>query len=277
MVQDMSISSLQSKTYLVRSGDNLDLIARTNGYRDWQVIYKSKCNERLRVVRPNPNLIKAGDLVMLPPRAADIREALQTRLDRLRSLRTATDSLFAQMQRELDDEFKEVERAGTSVDVANDVLNIFKGLSKMCWKGYKTLEMGAEDLSKANKELAKDALDMPKEQLETIALKTFADQQDQPQTVQLMNSVWLFSAVVVRSWLDINSPSYWAGVLAELRQGSSVRVAITRRPADVLLGAKQRLAETRRKALEQIDLKVRDTERLLATFRGPISIPLPMK
>jgi hypothetical protein len=271
------IIPLQAKTYLVRPGDNLDSIARANGYRDWQVIYKSKCNERLRMTRPDPNLIKAGDLVMLPPRAGDIRDALQARLDRLRLVRADADSLFAQMQRELDDQFREVERVGAGVDVANDVLNIFKSLGMMCWKGYKTLEMGAEELSKANTELAKDALNMPKEQLETVVLKTFAEQPEQPQTVKLMNTVWLFSAVVVRSWLDINSPSYWAGVAAELKQGSSVRAALTRRPADVLSEAKRRLSETRSKALEQIDLKVRDTERLLSTFRVPVSIPLPIK
>jgi len=275
--QPMNITPLQPKMYLVRQGDNLDSIARTNGYRDWQVIYNSKCNERLRLARKDPNLIKAGDLVMLPPRAADIRASLQARLDRLRGLRKETESLFDQIQRELDAGFKQVERVGTSVDVANDVLNIFKGLSTMCWRGYKTLEMGAEDLARANKELAKDALDMPKEQLETLTLKTFADKLDSPQTVQVMNSVWLFSAVLVRSWLDITSPSYWAGVVAELNQGSSVRVAVTRRPAEIFSTATQKLAENRKKALEQIDVKVRDTERLLNACKGPISVPLPMK
>jgi hypothetical protein len=273
----MSIIPLQPKMYFVREGDNLDLIAKTNGYRDWSVIYKSKCNERLRWVRGNPNLIKAGDLVMLPPRATDIRASLQARLDRLRAVRKDAESLFDQIQRELDSEFKKVERTGNSVDTANDVLNIFRGLSKMCWKGYKALDMGAEELSRANRELAKDALDLAKDPIETLTLKTFAEQLDSPQTVQIMNSVWVFSAVLVRSWLDVTSPSYWAGVAAELNQGSSVKMALTRRPAEVFATASQKLAENRKKAVEQIDLKVRDTERLLNAFRGPISVPLPMK
>ena len=118
---------------------------------------------------------------------------------------------------------------------------------------------------------------MPKDQFETVTLKTFADQLDQPQTVQLMNSVWMFSATVVRSWLDITSPSYWAGVVAELRQGSSLRTAVTRRPADVHASARAKLAGVRCTALQQIDAKLRETEHLLSACGGEISVPLPLK
>lgn len=273
----MTVVPLVAQTYSVKSGDNLDAIAKAHGYRDWQVIYKSKCNARLRALRPNPNLIKPGDLVALPPRAADIRATLQKRLERLRAARVEAEQLFDSLDRELDADFRKVETTGTTVDAAADVLKVLVGLSKLCWKGYKTLEMGAEELTKANKELAKEALDMAKDPLETLVLKTFAGQLDQPQTVQLMNSVWLFSSTVVRAWLDITSPSYWAGVIAELRQGSSFRTAVTRRPADVKATASARLAEVRRTALQQIDAKLRDTERLLSACRTEISTPLPLR
>jgi len=163
------------------------------------------------------------------------------------------------------------------VDAAADVAQIFAGLGQLCWRGYKTLEMGAEELTKANKELAKDALDMSKEPLENLTLKTFADQLDQPQTVQLMNSVWMFSSVVVRSWLDITSPSYWAGVRVERQQGSSWQTALTRRPSDIRASASERLAGVRRAALQQLDARVRQTERLLNSCEREISIPLPLK
>ena len=273
----MTLVPLVAKTYMVKTGDSLDAIARANGYRDWQVIYRSPCNARLRTLRPNPNLIKPGDMVLLPPRAADIRATLQKRLDRLRAARTEAEQLFDSLQRELDGEFRKLEATSTTVDAVSDVAGIFVGLGKLCWRGYKTLEMGAEELTKANKELAKEALDMPKDQLETLTLKTFAEQLDQPQTVQLMNSVWMFSATVVRSWLDITSPSYWAGVIVELRQGSSFRTAVTRRPADIKATAIARLAEVRRAALQQIDAKVRDTERLLGACRTEIATPLPLR
>jgi hypothetical protein len=270
-------SALQAKTYVVRPGDNLDIIARANGYGNWSVIYRSRCNQQLRLLRPDPNLIRPGDLVMLPPRGSDVYVSLQRRLERLRAVRRDSESLFDGIQTGLDAEFKKVESVGTTVDAANDVLNVLRGLSKLCWKGYKTLEMGSAELARANKELAREAVDFSKDPLDTVILKAFADKLDQPQTVQVMNSVWIFSAVVVRSWLDIGSPSYWAGAIAEFNQGSSLPTALTRRPADVRAEASARLAETRRKALEQVDGKIRDTERLLAAFRGPVTVPLPLK
>jgi len=273
----MTLVPLVAKTYVVKSGDNLDAIARANGYRNWQVIYKSQCNTRLRTLRPNPNLIKPGDLVYLPPRAADIRATLQKRLERLRAARSDAEQLFDGLQREMDGEFRKLEATSTTVDAASEVLGILVGLGRLCWRGYKAIELGGEELTKANKELAKEALDMPKDQFETVTLKTFADQLDQPQTVHLMNSVWMFSATVVRSWLDITSPSYWAGVVAELRQGSSLRTAVTRRPADVHASASVKLAGVRRTALQQIDAKLRETERLLSACGRDISAPLPLE
>ncbi len=68
--------SLAAKAYSVRPGDNLSAIAKSHGYRDWTVVYKSRCNRKLRELRPDPNLILPGDTVMLPPRVADIRAAL---------------------------------------------------------------------------------------------------------------------------------------------------------------------------------------------------------
>jgi len=91
---------------VVKSGDNLNAIAKANGYRDWQVIYGSQCNARLRALRPNPNLIKPGDTVLLPPRAADIRATLQKRLERLRAARSDAEQLFSAIERELDSDFR---------------------------------------------------------------------------------------------------------------------------------------------------------------------------
>jgi hypothetical protein len=273
----MAVPALDPKIHVVRRGDSLDAIAKTQGYRDWQVIYKSRCNARLRSLRPNPNLIHPGDTVMLPPRAADIRAVLQTRMDRLKAARQDSEALFESIKRQLDAEFGKVNRVGNTVDTAATVLNILVSLGSLCAKGYKTLEMGAADLAKANKELGKEVFDLPKGVFEELALKTFGDQLDDQKTVKLMNTVWIFSAVVVRSWLDITSPSYWAGAYAEYRASGSLRKAVTRRPADVHAEAAANLAKTRRSALENVDAKIRETERLLQALQGTIGSPLPLK
>jgi hypothetical protein len=91
------------------------------------------------------------------------------------------------------------------------------------------------------------------------------------------NSVWVFSAIVVKSWLDINSPSYWAGVYSELKQGSSLSTAVSRKPEEVHRTAKQGLERTKAEALRNVDSKIAETRRLLGLFGGEVGAPLPLK
>jgi hypothetical protein len=52
--------------YTVNQGDNLSLIARKFKLRSWMEIYYHRDNTAFRLKRPNPNLIFAGDVVMIP-------------------------------------------------------------------------------------------------------------------------------------------------------------------------------------------------------------------
>src|SRR5262249_48846340 len=158
------------------------------------------------------------DVVMLPPRPADIRMALEHRLAQLLQIRRETETLFGGLEHELDGRLREVERTGESVDAANDVINILMGVSKLAYQGWKSLEKVGEELARANKELAKDALDMPKEQIGNVIMKTYTDMAQDPKTVEVMGSpLWLFGVAVVKSWLDVTSPSFWANTGAQLR------------------------------------------------------------
>ena len=55
-----------STAYTVQRGDNLSIIARRHGLRSWRDIYFHPENEAFRRLRPNPNLIYAGDVVLIP-------------------------------------------------------------------------------------------------------------------------------------------------------------------------------------------------------------------
>lgn len=57
-----------SVSYTVRSGDCLSSIAAANGYSSWRTIYDAPENEEFRRLRPDPNLIYPGDVVVLPER-----------------------------------------------------------------------------------------------------------------------------------------------------------------------------------------------------------------
>jgi hypothetical protein len=272
------LPSLEPQRYLVKPGDSLARIAAQRGYPDWRVVWNAPSNGTLRRARPDPNRLLPGDVVMLPPRPADIRTALEHRLVQLERIRRDAETLFAGLGKELDGQLKAVEQTATNVDTAKDVFDILHGLSKMAYKGWKSLSLAGEELEKANRELAKDALDMPKEQLGNVAMKTYTDMARDPQTVEAVgSSVWLFGAAVIQSWLDINSPSFWANTIAQLQSGSSWSTAVTTTPADVHRTAKERLLATRRDAIRRVDEKIAETRRLLGAVSGPQPVTLPLR
>lgn len=272
------LSNLNAVPHVVRSGDNLSSIAQKHGYRDWKVIYESKCNQPLRLLRPNPNFIKPGDTVMLPPKARDVRLALEERLQKLTVLRVDTESSFRRVEKELDSAFATLERTAKNADVAAEVLLLLNSLTSMCWKGYKSLQLGGEALEKANKELAKEALDLAYDKPKQLVLETYAGQLDKPQPVQLSESMlWVFSATVIKAWLDINSPSFWAQVISELQQGSSWSTAVTRKPEEIHKETRKRIQTTRDDALRNLDARIAETRRQLVIFTGVVGVPLPLK
>jgi hypothetical protein len=62
-----------SIVYKVQPGDNLSSIAKRFGLPNWQAIYNSPENKMFRAKRPNPNLIIAGDVLMLPDSTSGAR------------------------------------------------------------------------------------------------------------------------------------------------------------------------------------------------------------
>jgi hypothetical protein len=55
--------------YTVVQGDCLSSIAAANGFRDWHTIYDDPANEDFRKLRPDPNVIYAGDVLAIPDKA----------------------------------------------------------------------------------------------------------------------------------------------------------------------------------------------------------------
>ena len=55
-----------AKVYEVERGDCLSSIAARNGFARWQTIYEHPDNAEFRELRPNPNIIYAGDRLVIP-------------------------------------------------------------------------------------------------------------------------------------------------------------------------------------------------------------------
>jgi hypothetical protein len=271
--------NLAAETYIVRHGDNLSGIAQQRGYRDWSVIYNSRCNDALRRQRPNPNLIQPGDRVMLPPRPDQIRLALQSRLANLQRLEMESTAMFDGLVRELDGHFKAAEQKGQMVDVAADVINILKSLTSMTIKGFQGLSKSGAELAQINKELAKEAIDMPKDFLgEKVAMQTYANMVSGPQADAMREHTWwAMGGVAVQAWLDINSPSYWASTWVNWKSGMPLSQAVSTKPAEIHAAAVARMKKVRDDSLANVQKRIAQTQAELARFGPVIATPLPLK
>ena len=237
---------LDAQPYIVRPGDNLSSIAQRQGYRDWSVIYHLRCNAGLRRVRPNPHLIQPGDKVMLPPRPEQIRAVLLQRPAKLQALESESRTMFDGLIRELDSEFAAAERKGQVVDLIKDVADILTSLTSMTIKGFRSLAKSGTEIEGINAELAKEALDMPKDKLGDVTMKVYADMLSGPEAANMRTrTLWVFGAVVVQAWLDIRSPSYWASTWANWQSGMSFSAAVSTRPADIHAEAVRRMSKVR--------------------------------
>lgn len=64
------------KIHIVRKGEYLSLIARNHGFADWRKIYNHADNAEFRMKRPNPDILFAGDTLIIPdcrPRSVDLQ------------------------------------------------------------------------------------------------------------------------------------------------------------------------------------------------------------
>lgn len=57
------------QTHVVEQGECLSSIARAYGLPSWRIIYNDPANADFRNLRPNPNVILTGDILMIPEAA----------------------------------------------------------------------------------------------------------------------------------------------------------------------------------------------------------------
>ncbi len=72
--------------YIVKRGDNLSRIARAHGLKGWKKLWDDPKNEPLRKKRKDPNILRPGDIVMVPGKT--VQEAVRA-VDGVCKLRVA--------------------------------------------------------------------------------------------------------------------------------------------------------------------------------------------
>ena len=63
--------------HTIRQGETLTLIASRNGFRDWRTIYNDPANVAFRAMRPDPDVLFPGDVIVIPDKEQKV-EAAQT-------------------------------------------------------------------------------------------------------------------------------------------------------------------------------------------------------
>jgi LysM repeat protein len=244
--------------YVVRPGDTLSAIARKYGFSNPLLIYNDPANAAIRQRRPSPNLIQPGDRIAIPANRAMQIQNLQKQLQSLLALRHDSDATFLKIEQELDQVIRKYKTVSETADAAAMVAGIVVSMTQIVAKGMAAMKLSGAALEQANSELAKDAVKFSYEPLEDPALRgTAAVLGAHPNTAALLGKA------TIEAFLNIQSPSFWAGVWGNLRSGMSWSKAVTTDPLDTIIETRNRIELQRQATDRSLDQKIQQIRQLL--------------
>lgn len=255
------------KEHVVSHGENLSLIARKYGLISAHEIYFNPQNADFRKRNPNINLIKPGEILKIP---FSLHE-LGTMLLHQKNIRARIENTYKEIFDEVDKDYKTVSMWSKSVDIASGVLTVAatgfykegakKGMTEFGSKSTdKVLEIvdksGVSSMVKKLMEIIKKGCDSNK--LEGEALEKAAKELNKKvlkfsydpilrimRNSPLDNSLLIaIPQILVKSWFDMQSPSYWAGRITGVN------------PEEEYLRLKTELTYQRDRELSAIDSKI---------------------
>ncbi|MBN1960739.1 MAG: peptidoglycan-binding protein [Deltaproteobacteria bacterium] len=142
-------------TYIVKQGDYLAKIAQKNGYHNWRTIYNHKDNTSFRQKRPNPNILLAGDKLILPDK---ILKEVSCQTEKRHTFRLKTEKIKLKI---------------VLKDMAGKGISYKKYLLETSTKTYERTQ--AEDLFLARKGIVEETLSLEEDNLK---LKVWLDEME---------------------------------------------------------------------------------------------------
>ncbi|MEM7436886.1 MAG: LysM domain-containing protein [Myxococcota bacterium] len=203
--------------YVVRSGDSLDSIARKHGLPDWRGLYEAPENAPLRVRRKNPNQIRPGDVVRIP-RTAPAYKDREVVIQKLKKLQADLKKSMQVELKLLDKHKRDVQRVEENVDLAATLATLAVDLTKLTRLGYKAMEATGKDLAKINAKAAPGALDFAGKHAGQLGGGLRITGQE--------SLAWGLGKVLLISYSQMTSPSYWANRWQKFRTGKTPLEAI---------------------------------------------------
>lgn len=262
---------LKPKSYTVKSNDNLDRIAQNLGYKSWAVIYNSRFNQNFRIKRPNPNIIKPGDTIFLPPLSRDLIESLNKRIDILNKAKKEYLNTMDNLSNSSKENLEEIVRHGKIIDASATVLTLIADLSSIVKKGADAMKAIAEKEKELIKEITDDVLNLAYDPIAEVGLEAYAEKSSLNN-----NIVTAVSQIIVQGFLNMKSPSFWSNTIAGLVNGKSWQDAVTETPEVVQKEIENRINQNKMRVVSDIDNKINNYKRLITKLSGMIDRPLPI-
>lgn len=230
--------SSSNQTHKVSKGETLDGIARK--YRaDPKTLWKAAENKALVTKRGKPEGLLPGDVIVIPPSEKELKEATQ-KLEQLRKMRDAAGKLLDVLEKEdqrtqrrikvyseliVDNRKSTIEVVGElkktladmkgwadGVDAAATVAHITASMTQICAKGMQATKLSGATLEEMNKELTKDVLMLPADQLKDVGIKVTG------QLKERADSPLGYIGIVANSWEKMMAPSFWANTFVQITQ-----------------------------------------------------------
>jgi hypothetical protein len=194
--------------HTVQRGETLSGIAAKYGFSDWKKVYQHPANEALRKQRPNPNNIVPGDKVNIPPDSRRLAAELRNRLQRLEKVRFDSIAMFDKLEKELAAEYGKTKTVARNVDTAAFFAGVFVNLASLTKSCHAAMKLEGEALKQLNKQVARDLFVSPTSTYGGVAAFVGSGLDDPADDDGLAVA---FGKIVLKSWGDMWSPSYWAG------------------------------------------------------------------
>ena len=230
--------SSNNQTHKLAKGETLDGIAKR--YRaDPKTLWKTADNKALVTKRGKPEALLPGDVIVIPPGEKELKEATQ-KVEQLRKMRDAAGKLLDALEKEdqrtqrrikvyseliADNRKSTIEIVGQlkktladmkgwadGVDAAATVAQITVSLTQICAKGMQATKLSGVALEEMNKELTKDVLMLPADQLKDAGIKLAG------QLKERADSPLAYIGVVANSWEKMMAPSFWANTFVQITQ-----------------------------------------------------------
>ena len=178
-------------------------------------------------------------------------------LSKLRKARSEAEQLFDQIVAENDRAAGEAKRVGQNADTAAYLTNMFYSLGKLAASAHQGMKLAGDALDYHNRQVLSGFVKDKSVHDGTLVANTLLSDVSQGPLV--------IGKALLKAWNDIQSPSFWAGMYADLSTGGRSFDPV--KWADYVehgrKRAKEEIEARKRQAISGIDKKIRTYEEIM--------------